>query len=1085
MENFLFFLPGLESIASQQLTPQVEQPFLRSMMKIFSLFLSALSSVTLCAQSLTLEIKEEAVTGSKTLEITGTPAAGTNYHLQLSHDTQTWFPIAGTQTLPWQFVDSNSLDRTRGFYRATQNPLVPITSHSSWKNTVTLPEDPFRSAPVLTAFGQTEIRWIKFSILLDNAPTAYFQDGSKYQFHFNFANDRLDPFSGISFDDFNAASLYPPEQEVVLGALLFAPAHKEFAFEFVGQDSYPPEMLRYLYQLANAAVSRPDDWSGFYFPTFEQAESAREDAEYFQRNNIALGSIARWQNSDACYSSGWALGRLVFVPGAEIKEAFRTGALLSTDILITDGVPAEVPFVAGIISTAPGTPNSHVAILARSYGVPFVYLSDQADVAAALALDGQEVVLRGASQYPGECKVDVFEAKDVSPDYRSAILDFKSTPPFELTPRENLGAFTMDVASASLSDTRYIGGKAANFSLLRQAIPDISPAATAFTFDLWDSYLAQTIDGTSLENLIANRLSSHIWPPNISALDADLKAIRDLIKDNTDFSAGQKNSIIASLQSAGFDPFKKLRFRSSTNVEDSDQFIGAGLYDSYSGCLQDDLDGDDEGPSHCDSSKVNERGVFRALRKVYASFYNLNAYLERFRRGIDEEQVGMAVLVHHSFPDEIEAANGVITGRFQPSGNSVFLFSEIVTQLGANSVTNPDGNSIPELVESNCYKTKSVTNCSNFFQERSSLLPLGQFSIMDWQDDYSALNSKALDVARSYQTATGIDRFTLEFEFKKLTDRSFVIKQVRRVPEIESSGSKDPALVNRPVTFEVFQGERADLFSNHNLKLRLDSETASRMLDSTGSTTSFLTKSDWLHHSDGAIQKRTGAVPFWDNANFAVVDFFGKDYAVDSWIEPNFKSGSTDLEFRFQMPSVNELATQPIRILGDFRAELHATFAEPQLTWQFPAGFTTTTSQVVILVPSVTDQPLPPGSTKKTRTHEARSGSQVEINFFWPPGPTGPSAGYTAPLQKWDVTTITGLTTSPIELRGYFSQTYRPGHHNFTEEFLLEPRLEEGISSVILSELEALDIKQIYLQFGNINPIFQAIGFDDRVRDLN
>ena len=111
--------------------------------------------------------------------------------------------------------------------------------------------------------------------------------------------------------------------------------------------------------------------------------------------------------------------------------------------------------------------------------------------------------------------------------------------------------------------------------------------------------------------------------------------------------------------------------------------------------------------------------------------------------------------------------------------------------------------------------------------------------------------------------------------------------------------------------------------------------------------------------------------------------------------------------------------------------------------------------------------------------------AQVEINFFWPPGPTGPSAGYTAPLQKWDVTTITGLTTSPIELRGYFSQTYRPGHHNFTEEFLLEPRLEEGISSVILSELEALDIKQIYLQFGNINPIFQAIGFDDRVRDLN
>ena len=121
----------------------------------------------------------------------------------------------------------------------------------------------------------------------------------------------------------------------------------------------------------------------------------------------------------------------------------------------------------------------------------------------------------------------------------------------------------------------------------------------------------------------------------------------------------------------------------------------------------------------------------------------------------------------------------------------------------------------------------------------------------------------------------------------------------------------------------------------------------------------------------------------------------------------------------------------------------------------------------------------------QTRNHEARSGTQVEINFYWPPAPTGPTAGYTAPLQKWDLTTISGLTTTPLKLRGYFSQTYRPGHHNFSEEFLFEPRLEEGISPSTLTELGALDIKQIYLQFGGATPTFKAIGFDDRVRDLN
>ena len=1055
------------------------------MMKLLLQIISSFCGAAILAQSLTLKIEPDPGTDGQKLELNGSQTPGSNLLLQLSHDAQTWFPIAGTRALPWQHFDTDSLDRTRGFYRVTQNPLVPISSHSTWRNTVTLPDDSFRSNPVLTGFGQTEIRWIKFSIILDNAPTVYFQDGNHYQFHYNFANGRLDPFTGISLADFNAASLFPPEQEIVLGALLFAPAHKEFAFEFVGQKSYPPEMLRYLYEIVEAAVERPDDWSGRYFPTFEQAENARENTDYFQRNQIALGSIARWQNADACYSSGWALGRLVFVPGAEIDEAFLNGTLKSTDILITDGVPAEVPYIAGIISTSPGTPNSHVAILARSYGVPFVYLSDGADVEATLALAGQDVVLRGASQYSGECNVDVFAASNVNPGYYAAILDLKSTPPLDPTPRENRGSLTMDVAAAILSDIRFIGGKAANFGLLRQTIPDSSPTAIAFTFDLWDSYLTQSIDGTPLRDLISTRLAGHTWPPDIAALDADLTSIRDLIKDNADFSAIQKSNIITILQTAGFDPLKNLRFRSSTNVEDSDQFIGAGLYDSYSGCLQDDLDDDDDGPSHCDPTKENERGAFRAMRKVYASFYNLNAYLERLRREVDEDQVGMALLVHHSFPDETEAANGVITGRFQPSGRNFFLFSEIVTQLGANSVTNPDGNSIPELVETNCYKGNADTSCSNFFQERSSLLPLGQFSIMDWDDDYSNLNSKALNVARAYQTASRIDRFTLEFEFKKLTDGSLVIKQVRKIPEIDPSGSNDPALVNRPVTFEVFQGEAADLFSNHNLKLRLETETASRMLDLASAPTSFLTKSDWLHHTEGSIQEKTGAVPSWNNPGFAIRDFFGRNFAVNSWTETNFKGGSTDLELRFQMPSTNELSSQPIRILGDFRTEFHANFTEPQLTWEYPAGLTTTTSQVVILVPSVTDQPLPPGSTLQTRNHEAQSGTQVEINFYWPPAPTGPTAGYTAPLQKWDLTTISGLTTTPLKLRGYFSQTYRPGHHNFSEEFLLEPRLEEGISPTTLTELGALDIKQIYLQFGGAIPTFKAIGFDNRVRDLN
>ena len=87
--------------------------------------------------------------------------------------------------------------------------------------------------------------------------------------------------------------------------------------------------------------------------------------------------------------------------------------------------------------------------------------------------------------------------------------------------------------------------------------------------------------------------------------------------------------------------------------------------------------------SICDPSKPDERGVFRAIRRVFASFYNDNAYLERLRWSVDENSVGMAVLVHHSFPDPTELANGVAIVRRRFSSWEIRL----VSQVGAVSVT--------------------------------------------------------------------------------------------------------------------------------------------------------------------------------------------------------------------------------------------------------------------------------------------------------------------------------------------------------------------------------------------------------------
>lgn len=1039
---------------------------------------------SLLGQVPSIDLVLDPVSGQLELNAAGASPLDTSHRIDLSRDLVEWFPIAASESLPWQFLDTEAPFRSEGFFRLCSTPMEAITAHSSWKTMVTLPDDPVRSEPILTGFEQEEIRWIKFSILLDNVPQVHFQDSSQYAFHYNFANERLDPYLGISLNDYNTITLYPPAQEVVLGAVLFAPNRNEFAIEFVGQEAYPAEMLRFFFETVAAAVSRPGDWTGFYFPTFEQASGAAVAEEYFNRHGIAVSSIARWQNDDACYSPGWALGRLVYIPAAEIDTAYLNGTLLSTDILITDGVPAEVPFVAGLISSVPGTPSSHVAILARAYGIPFVHISDQQALDDALDLVGREVVVRAYEVYFGACDIDVFASLDLSPAYRLEVLALKAPPPLNLTPKATLGTYATDVDTASLTDLRYIGGKAAHFSLLRQTLPSFSPGAIAFTFDLWDDYLAQSLPGGgTLDAEIASRLAPYTWPPNMAQLDAELDAIRDLIKDTATFSPDQQTTILTELQNAGFDPMKKIRFRSSTNVEDAGSFVGAGLYDSFSGCLQDDLDGDDTGPSHCDPNQPNERGVFRAMRKVYASFYNLNAYLERLRRGVDERQVGMAMLVHHSFPDEIEAANGVITGLYRKSGSTSFD-ADVVSQLGAVSVTNPEGASIPELVSAYRYRSAYGEGSSVQLQQRSSLLQLGIFSVMDWEADYRQLLELTFDAAEAYAAATGLMSFTIEFEFKKITDDSLVIKQVRQVPDAGTSGATSAALVNQPVSLEVFQGEAADIFSNHNLKSRINLESASRWLNTNGLAPSFLAESDWIYHENGSVSTKSGPVSVWDHAGFEVRNLYGHDWAIDSWPEPALWGGPTDLELRFQLPDTPALADRPIQVLSDFRSELHATFSVPQMTIDYSGTFTTTTSQVAILVPRVTDQPLPAGSVHQTRSHTSAKGTSIALNFYWPPYPTGPVAGYTAPLQKWDSTTIDGLTTAPIVLHGYFSQTYRPGHHNFTEEFVFEPRLEDSISPATLAELQALNIMQIYIQFGFSAPQFKAVGFDGSVKDL-
>jgi hypothetical protein len=876
---------------------------------------------------------------------------------------------------------------------------------------------------------------------------------------------------------FDAVSLRRAGQQVILGALLYAPTDNlpELALQFVGYDPYPREDIAAWFELVRAVVELQTPAAFFYFPTYEQQEAARADAAWFAQRGITVGSPARWVTADECYAPGWALGRMVFVPAAEIAAAYATGRLRPNDLLLVDTVPAEVPPVAGIIALAPATPNSHVAILARSFGIPFVYVASADARGELLTLDGQEIVLRAVETF-GASELDFASLEgQLSPELRDAILALKVPPKLNLTPKTPAGAIGLPADPLRPADIRFVGGKAANIGLLRRALPTNSPSpAIAFTFDLWDAYLDQVLSGgTTLRARIETELAGASWPPDIARLQDALARIRDLITDTADFDAAQRGAILDALQAAGFVSDRKIRFRSSTNVEDSEQFSGAGLYDSFSGCLGDDLDGDNAGPSVCDPAEARERGVFRALRRVYASFYNDNAFLERLRHGVDESIVGMGVLVHYSTPDPIELANGVATAEInrgsEPSDRGAAY--RLISQPGAFPVTNPEPNGLPEEVRATLWSSNEPWLT---FVRQSSLLPLGDH-VLTWESEYRALVRLLDKAARAYEAEFPAKRqLTLDFEYKKVAPGGDLrIKQIREVPPATPPEVKTAWLLNQTNRWAVFQGELGDVFANHRLKSFWRLQTANLELGTINPTNTFYGQVD-VELLEG-FRTITASGPMNQFPAFKHSSEGGDFLEAWTWGE-----GANTRQFQLRTTLSHEPAWGPLVFLGDGRLSLAVTYGRPQpvIDWR---AVTNTLEDTVFLAPV---EPVSPRSLRQHRTLEGKAVT-IETTFFWPPNPTGPVAGYTAPVQAWVETVITGLVSRPITLRGEYSQTYHPGHHNFWEEFIFDPHLEAGMDPGILTELASRNIRAVVgsVTFDETQGMW-IWGLDDRLRDL-
>lgn len=983
-----------------------------------------------------------------TLWIRGSGRSNAVYRIDRSPNLTHWaewrrlIPPAGSFQIP----DTAPQGDTSWFYRFRTTAL---TASDDWKNQIQAPLDAFS-----TTSDQSQVRWIKFLILTENPTQVYFQDGNQRVLHYDFAKARLPRFAGLTRAAFEAISLRTNQQQVVLGAVLFPPDPKipEWGIQFAGLDAYPTEWVaRYFHAVCDAVDAAPG-MRALYFPSFEQAEAAHASGNALVSQGIPLGSVFRWIQGDQVYSTGWAVGRLKFVPGTQIAQAYNEGRLKPSDILLTDGIPAEIPYVTGIISLVPATPNSHVALYAGANSLPFAYVADSQLQQQFRQLDGREIVLRAGIRY-GYNQVSVADVEgQLDAPSRRALSDLKSAPPVNLQPKALLGSFSAVTTTLMPADRKYFGGKVVQQGLLRRTIPNNSEPAIAFSFDLWESFLDQSLpDEGTLRQAISRRLAAFTsFPPDINAVRIQLAAIRELITGKASFSPTLRGVVTNAL--SGFDPARKIRFRSSSNAEDSASFVAAGLYDSFSGCLLDDLDNNSSGPCGCDPTESKERGVFRAIQKVYASFYNDNAFLERLRHRIDESQVAMGLLVHYSTPDDQELANGVAQVAYQAArwGPST-LTGDLVTQLGAVSVTNPEGGAMPEKVRVN----ESWADAPSL---RSSLVPLGS-TVLTFPTDYTQL----FGLMKKVHLAYGNSGALLDFEYKKVRPGKLLIKQVRELPQPIST-PVEPFLINVPSTYWVFNSEHSSVMADHRLKCFLQLETRNLRLSATNLDRCFYSSGRLEYRTEGSqIETLGGSLSTWPEASHQVIQNWPSSRTIrDSWT-----IGSGALRRRFtlvtEVPMVDP--TEGLVVTSrDLKKWLEVTYSTPISN---PEGLPITTETVrLVLAPEPAK--LAPSSVETFQAGKLG----IAIAFLVSSDPTqgppltiepNPYGAFPAYYPSWAHATLTGLLAEPLVLTAYHATTASVGHQRRFQWFLFEPGADPNLPESQRQALESANIQRIYV----------------------
>lgn len=532
-----------------------------------------------------------------------------------------------------------------------------------------------------------------------------FQNTNKYQFHREFlATVFPDRFPDLSFEEYlnlverratrryyaGSVARLASDTGIKYGFRLYTDPQQMSEMLTVEETRIVFETLRDVF-LLEPLVYAPD------------TEEGRSEARGWKDPGFPVYLPGGQGELYIAYTHGETVGKITFLNQDQFVDANARGAFGWQDILILDHAPADIEgVIAGVITSKPQTELSHLSIRTSRRGTPNAYVAFGLE--AFRQYDNKIVRLTvNATEYNTEVV-----SLDVAQEWWAM-----HRPTLSRAPSLDVDYTGIDsVTDIDMDDQRLegrYGGKASNFAKLQGILVGgydrYKAPAFAIPLHYYHEFMATNTTASFVdparEVSYSEYLMELISVPKFKADSefrySELEKFQAIARDEGQVSSTLMEVLKAKIVDMFGDADRMVRFRSSSNLEDSLEFSGAGLYESTSACAADDFDDDIDGPSQCDSSNSKERSMSRALKKVWASLWLFRAYEEREYFQVNHALVGMGVLVTEAFLDE--EANGVaFSGNPSNARDSRYVIN---VQIGENSVVSPDPDILAEkdLVE--------------------------------------------------------------------------------------------------------------------------------------------------------------------------------------------------------------------------------------------------------------------------------------------------------------------------------------------------------------------------------------------------